>query len=308
MWDYDSLYNKAKYFVRKGLDHETPESAEIPLWCILSLELLARATLSRINPVLLADPREGSNILYALGFPGKKGPTSIPAKTVFIRCMTVCENFSEQEFDRCMEWLNWRNEDLHTGNMPFENLRTGRWLPDFFRICSILLEHNETDLEDFVGTSHTSQANEMLESLSREERKRAHKAVKEAREKFQQLEVSERLEKLKDGDAKLEKLLLRHKNCKRIKCPSCEGSACLVGDLIRSTTPKEEEGELTQDDVWLPKGIGCLCCTLKISGHAGVAVLEFGDQFVTKDYLDPKDYFEIEFDPADYFEPDYGND
>ena len=83
MWDYESIYNKAKYFVRKGLDHEEPESTEIPLWCILSLELLARATLSRINPALLADPRDGNNILSALGFPGKTAPVSVPAKTVF---------------------------------------------------------------------------------------------------------------------------------------------------------------------------------------------------------------------------------
>ncbi len=264
MWDYDSLYKKAKYFVRKGLDHEAPESPEIPLWCILSLELLARATLSRISPALLADPRDGNNILYALGFPGKTAPVSVPAKTVFVRCMVVCERFSEQEYNRCVEWLNWRNEDLHTGHMPFENLKTSIWLPDFFRICSILLEQNETDLDDFVGTSHISQATTMVESLSQEERAKAHETVREAREDFQELGISERLERIKLGGDKLQKILLRHKSCKQIRCPSCEGGAIVVGDLIRSTTPKDEEGELTQDDVWLPNAMGCYCCTLKI--------------------------------------------
>ena len=305
MWDYGSLYQKAKYFVRKGLDHEAPESPEIPLWCILSLELLARATLSRISPALLADPRAENNILYALGFPGKTVPVSVPANTVFVRCMAVCEKFSKQEYNRCVEWLNWRNEDLHTGRMPFENLKTSIWLPDFFRICSILLEQNETDLDDFVGTSHTSQATTMVESLSQEERAKTHEAVRESREDFQKLEISERLERIKRGADKLQEVLLRHNSGKQIKCPSCEGAAVVVGDLIRSTTPKFEEGELTQDDVWLPKAMGCYCCALKIRGHAGVAALGFGDQFVTKDYLDPKEYFEIEFDPADYLEPDY---
>ena len=305
MWDYGSLYQKAKYFVRKGLDHETPESPEIPLWYILSLELLARATLSRISPALLADPRDRNNILYALGFPGKTVPVSVPAKAVFILCMAVCEKFSKQEYNRCVEWLNWRNEDMHTGRMPFENLKTSIWLPDFFRICSILLEQNETDLDDFVGTSHTSQATTMVESLSQEERAKTHEAVRESREDFQKLGISERLERIKRGGDKLQEVLLRHKSGKQIKCPSCEGEAVVVGDLIRSTTPKYEEGELTQDDVWLPKAMGCYCCALKIRGHAGFAALGFGDQFVTKDYLDPKEYFEIEFDPADYFEPDY---
>ena len=237
MWGYDSLYNKAKYFVCKGLDHEVPESAEVPLWCILSLELLARATLSRISPALLADQRDGSNILYALGFPGKTAPVSVPAKTVFFRCMAVCEKFSELENKQCMEWMEWRNEDLHTGRMPFENLKASIWLPDFFRICSIFLEQNETGMDDFFGPVHTIQATKMVESLSKDERAKAHETVREARDKFQNLEVSERLEKLKRGGELEKQYLSENRGFKQIKCPSCEGGALVAGDLIRSTTP-----------------------------------------------------------------------
>ena len=29
---------------------------------------------------------------------------------------------------------------------------------------------------------------------------------------------------------------------------------------------------------------------------------------LSKFSLDPKEYYEIQFDPSDYFEPDYGNE
>ena len=68
MWDFQSLYTKSKAYVRKGLEHEDPDSPEIPLWCILALELLARAALSKVNPALLADPKDDINGSVCLRF------------------------------------------------------------------------------------------------------------------------------------------------------------------------------------------------------------------------------------------------
>lgn len=305
MWDYDSLYNKAKSFVRKGLDHEAPTSDEIPLWCILSLELLARATLSRTSPVLLADPKDEKNILFAVGFIGKKAPTSLPSNIVFSRCMTLCEQFSKEEYERCIEWMNLRNEELHTGHKPFGALKTSAWLPHFFRICSILIEHNKAEFDDFFGPRHAAQGKLMIESLSRDGWETAHALVREAKERFEEIEASERLKRMTEANDRLENFLKSNNGAKEVKCPSCGGKAFVVGELVRSTNAKEEGGELIQDDVWLPTLLGCPCCKLKIESHSLVAALGFGDQFVTKDLLDPIEYFDIEIDPSDFFEPQY---
>ena len=307
MWDYDSLYQKARAFVRKGLVHEVPDSAEVPLWCILALELLARATLSRINMALLADPKDDVNVLFACGFPSKKAPISIPAKTVFHRCVVVCEDFSEQDYRRCVEWLNWRNAELHTGSLPFEGLKTGVWLPDFYRICTIFLSLNETDLEDFVGTEHATTAKEMVESLSDQKKAEAHEEVRMKKEAFKALSVEERLERIRQGNGRA-KNSKYYEQSKEIKCPSCEGTALVFGGLVRSTTPKDDDGVLVQEDVWLPILLGCYCCGLTIEGHALVSALGFGDQFVTPDVLDPKDYYQIEFDPSEWYDPEYENE
>ena len=62
-WDSTLLYNKAKLYAERA--HSEPvESALFALWMSLALELLARAALSRIHPVLLADPREQDPIHY----------------------------------------------------------------------------------------------------------------------------------------------------------------------------------------------------------------------------------------------------
>ena len=308
MWNYDSLYKKAKFFVRKGLEHEEPHSTEVPLWCILSLELLARATLSRVNTALLAELRDEMSILTACGFPSKKAPSSVTAKGAFHRCVVVCEDFSEEDYKRCIEWLNWRNEELHTGSLPFDELKTSEWLPDFFRICNILLEKNETNLENFLGIKNSGTAEKMIESLSHQKRAYAHAEVKEKKAKFDALSVEDRLERIKQGSAKAKTPGSLRARSKEITCPSCEGVALVVGNLIRSTTPRDHKGQLVQDDIWLPTVLGCYCCGLKLDGHAYVSALGFGDQFLTKDVLDPKDYYEIEFAPYDSYEPDYYNE
>lgn len=308
MWDYESLYKKAKVYVRKALEHEQSASGEVPLWSILSLEFLARATLSRVNPALLADPRDGASVLHACGYPSKKAPTSVPAKTVFHRCVVVCEEFTEQDYNMCLEWLNLRNEELHTGELPFELLRTSSWLPDFFRICVKLLSQNESSLEDFVGPDHAPTATDMISALSAQKRSEAFASVQQKKSEFRNLGIEERLERIRDGKEHMKREYVLRSRGKEVSCPACEGSALVIGNLVRSTTPRDNEGEFVQDDVWLPAALRCWCCGLRFTEHAHVSALGFGDQFVTADVLDPKEYYDIQFDPSEYFESYYDNE
>ena len=207
-----------------------------------------------------------------------------------------------------MEWLNWRNEEFHTGSLPFEGLKTSIWLPDFFRICTILVKFIGAKLEEYVGTEHSSMAIELVESLSHQKRKDAHLEVKTKKAEFQALGVEERLERIKQGTAKAKGAWQLRARGKEVTCPSCEGVALVVGGAIRSTTPKDNDGELVQEDVWLPAALACFSCELRLKGHAYVAALGFGDQFVTTDVLDPKDYYDIQFDPSEYYQSEYANE
>ena len=307
MWDYESLFEKSKTFVLKGLNHEAPDSAEVPLWCIFALELLARATLSHIHPSLLADQKENIHILFACGFPSKTAPKSIPAMKVFQRCITICEDFSEQDYNQCMEWMNWRNEELHTGSSPFDELATSEWLPNYFRLCTILLDKSEKNLKDLVGDEHAVTAAEMIDALSEQVKIHARSLVKQQKHEFESLSTEDRLERIIEGGKRVKVITAARPDYKQIQCPTCEGNAILASKLIRSTVPKDREGTLVQEDVWLPSALGCPCCKLKIEGHSNVSALGLGDQFTTTDILDPKEYYAIEFDPSEDF-IEYGNE
>ncbi len=84
IWNYDDLFLKARLYMARAFK-EDRDSSLFSFWASLGLELLARSTLSKVHPSLLADPTQGDNILYACGFPGKNPPKSIPAKSVFSR-------------------------------------------------------------------------------------------------------------------------------------------------------------------------------------------------------------------------------
>lgn len=308
MWQSEDLFNKAAYLIGKGLNHEEPESDEVPFWSFIGLELLARAVLSRINTALLADPTDGNNILYACGFPSTKSPKSIPAKSVFHRCTTVCPNFTTKEYDQCLIWLNWRNEELHTAAFPFSQIKSSEWMPRFFQIVGILVENSDRTLADLIGAGNLDTAKSMIDALSAENKKVAYQIIKKAKGAFNELGVEERLKKIGDGKS------LRHTDQTfsgggyEIICPACEGPAYVYGDLIRLTNPRDDEGDLVRDAVSLPKKLKCFACNLTLDGHAMLHAIGEGDQYTRAVQLDPKEYYEIHFNEEDYFMSEYSND
>jgi|ERR1035437_6848764 len=128
-WSEDALYGKAKHYITKALE-ESLTSELHPLWTIVAMELLCRAALAHLNPVLLADPREGHNTLYACGISVAKVPRSIPAKALFERCRAVIAPAFTAEVERhCLRLVEMRNTELHTGKVTFAGLSNSEWLP-----------------------------------------------------------------------------------------------------------------------------------------------------------------------------------
>src|ERR1700678_2883633 len=100
-WDSDLLYEKAKLFAQRA-HNEPVESSIFAFWMSISLEILARAALAQIHPVLLADPREQDNIHYAFGINPKGLPKSIPAKALFARCSILVHGFTDKMSAHCL--------------------------------------------------------------------------------------------------------------------------------------------------------------------------------------------------------------
>ncbi len=69
-WSKDALLAKAQRYSELMLAYPH-DDWRFAFWSTLLLELLARAALSHISPVLLADPKDWNNAYHALGFSPK---------------------------------------------------------------------------------------------------------------------------------------------------------------------------------------------------------------------------------------------
>ncbi|MCK4486878.1 MAG: hypothetical protein KAU38_08970 [Desulfobacterales bacterium] len=304
MWSHKTLLEKSFLFASRAMDVEDRNSSIFPFWCALSLELIARSALAKVHSSLLADSQQNSDsVLFACGIPGIKSPKSIQTKQVFLRCNKLIENFTERDYKFSMLLMEKRNEELHTGATPFENWQHNEWLPEYYRVCQILLHYIEKELKDMFGEKEATAVEKMLKASLANKKEEAHKILNRQKETFSKLPITDRLEKIKNSQ-KLQprdyKALLRGKT---IDCPACEGSATIIGELIRSSNPRDEDGELVQNDLYLPEKLQCYSCGLFIEGYDYLQGIGLGETFQKKDVLDPMEYYEI--DPADYYEPDY---
>lgn len=162
-WTYEKLWMKGKNYIDQAFLQDR-ESEMFPFFAAIALEFVARATLAKVHPVLLAEPKEGENILYAFGFQKRPlyTPISIPTKLVLERCEVIVPNFTESEKVFCKEITVKRNEELHSGNLGFDNFPTKIWLSKYYRTLKILLEFQNKTLSDLLQKNEAEAAREMI--------------------------------------------------------------------------------------------------------------------------------------------------
>lgn len=305
MWSQSTLWDKSKIFVERAMEEEDRNSPLFPFWCALSLEVLARSTLAKVHSSLLADTQYNSDsVLYACGIPGIKSPKSIATKHVFLRCNRIIEKFTEGDYKFSMLMMEKRNEELHTGATPFSSWSHPNWLTDYFRVCEVLLDFIGKDLSDFVGMQEATTALKMLQASRANKKDEAFKLIKHKRVAFSELPITERLEKIKDSSVlRARDYRMRFRGIE-VDCPACEGAAVIVGEIIRSSNPRDEDGELIQIDQYLPEKLQCYSCELLLEGYEYLQGVGLGEPYQKRDILDPIEFYDI--DPKEYIdEHDY---
>jgi hypothetical protein len=93
-FDYDAIWLKAVAFINRALD-DADDFEERAFWAACCLELLAKAALTKISPVLIADINtDGNSLLIAAGLHEDSSTfVSVQAKTVFKRCQSLAKQF-----------------------------------------------------------------------------------------------------------------------------------------------------------------------------------------------------------------------
>jgi hypothetical protein len=304
-WKYELLWNKSK--VNSHTAHEQDkETLFFPLWCSIALETLSRATLSHVHPALLADPMKGSNLLYVFGYYNEKEPAkSVPVKTVFERLMKIVEKFTSKEYEICMNIMERRNGELHSGGNPFENYPTKVWLADYYRICDILLSFQKKKLSDWLPKDDAKIASEMIKKDYNKMKFTVSELIKEHKKLFFKKPETERKQFREKAD-KSYLYTLKTIYQSKVICPACKSKALISGEYARSNEPMLDGDEIVRKVSFLPTDFHCLGCELKLEGYDKLHAADLGGYISLEERYDPKEYYD--FDPTAYIEEDYGND
>ncbi|MEV0758006.1 hypothetical protein [Streptosporangium sp. NPDC050280] len=301
-YDHEALWIKAKLFINRAMDEDDARSFdEQALWASLSLELLAKAALARVSPLLIAEPTEdGTNLLMASGLiEGDARFTSVRAKTLFTRCHKVFKPFNLNE---AVHFSQARNEYLHGSGAGFMAIPPHAWWPKFWSLAAVLITALDKEVEEFVGTDRADIVANHLAQNSKNVEHRTEALIERAKQRLQQRREGTLPARVAaEWKAGLD-LTAGLSYSGTSSCPACDSIGVLEGDNISDTEVGYEQISEEDFDVLVTHTIdadyfSCPTCHLVLNGY----------ELLDQAKVDPS--FTVEGDPSDaYDEGDYGND
>jgi hypothetical protein len=283
-WSSDSLYNKSKLFAKRAHD-EPADSALFGFWMSLSLELLARAALAQIHPVLLADPKHQDNIHYAFGIVPENVPKSVQAKTVFARCSVFIQGFTDKMSGHCLIMADRRNSELHSGAAAFEGIDNSKWLPATYD------EHGRVAVEALRDRRDTI-------------KKDVQEKLAAARKFYAEQTLEWKTERTAKADPATDALVRSSRFARVCSCPACKNKAIVSGESVTRSPVKIDEalGTIKREVRVLPNLLRCPLCNLNLNGFQELNEAGVGEIYTIEEHVDPIDFFGI--DPEDYVDVD----
>lgn len=295
-WERDPLWAKARLFFGRAFNTQRDDPA-FGLWCSLGLELLARAALASVSPLLLArhDPAQ-KNLLHVV-HKEIASPQSISANLVFNLCSQIFPAFSKEDCKVALALLNRRNEELHSGAAAFDEYRPSHWLAGFYHACKSLTTVLKETLADLFGEDEAEFAERLL-AENRDNLKgevlsaiAAHKKVFSTKEPDEQKAAKAQAEELAR-----ELSTRRHHG---VVCPACGCTATLQGRPFgKEHLTHEEDGVIVVRQAVSPTEFSCSACGLKIATNAALETAGLGDHYTRMTTCSPEDYYGL-IDPDD---------
>lgn len=304
-WTQDVLWKKAILYLQRAISLPR-EGAEFGLFAAVSIEFLGRSALASVHPSLLADSG-GDNILYACNVGNIKNPRSVPAKTVFLRCQSVIEAFTEADFGSVMLVIEMRNEEVHSGGLPFEMLEPGKWLPGYFRAGKKLVEYQGRTIENWLGNEEAKVASSVLREAETTLISKMKKLVSAHATISEGQSVEERVAKQALMDEAVAATRWRQSR-KTVSCPACKSKCLLSGEVVRRSEPVlDEDEEICVEVTVLPTMLECCYCSLKLASNDELSVVDLGGLFTFQECTPAIEYYRQ--DVEDYYGgEEYNND
>lgn len=307
----EAFVDKARLFVGE-MNAQRAESWQQRLWAALSLEMIARAALGHISPVLLVPAQKWENLLYALGNGDTPvGPPAIPTAQVLERLHKLIPNFGKDTLSFCQSLTHSRNLTLHSARLEPEMQHGDDWLQRFYRACHMLLESMECQISDVFPNPESIEHS--IQSLRDATEKSVQSEINEYRVRWFEKTKSERAKLVSESTDWAERSVGHV-----VKCPSCQSRSLVKGDRISPVQIEvTEEDHIISRQTMLPSSFKCIACGLKISGYSRLLACDLGSQFTKKVVSSAAQYFGLydedeardlvygELEEDGEYEPDY---
>lgn len=291
-WSSDALLTKATRYAELMLEQDRDEWL-FGFWSALCLEMVLRGAVANVSPVLLADGKDWSNTLFALGkkgLTGKLSPKSIDISEVMTRIEAIIPEFNREAANFCTLHIQRRNAELHSGALPFDDLKTSAWLPQFYAACSLLLSSQGSSIKVVFGADEAKTAETLIEALKDE----AAKSVKGTINAHKTIWIEKTAEEREKLTKQAETVSLRVYG-HRTKCPACDNVALIYGSPAGAESSGYKDGLIVVRQPMLPASFECKACGLKIVGYSKLNACGLGGTFTATSYTDPVEYFEDDF-------------
>jgi hypothetical protein len=299
-YDHEALWTKAKLFINRAMDSDGKPFDEQAIWAALSLELLAKAALARVSPLLIAVPtEEGVNLLIAAGL--VEGParfTSVPAKTLLARCHKAFKPFNDKQAQIIM---NARNDYLHGARPGFTEMPPDAWWPRYWAQTAVLVNAMDRVISDLVGHTRAAVVEAYLAKNAQNIEHRVEMLIERARQRLSLSQAGTLPAHLAAEWSRPANLNAGLSHSTAELCPACGDMGLLEGDHVIDAEPHYEQVSVDDFDAWMDLRVAadyfsCENCRLVLDGYELLEQAELSVEFeATGDY-------------AEYIGDDYGND
>jgi transcription elongation factor Elf1 len=188
----------------------------------------------------------------------------------------------------CEVLSNCRNEELHSGGLPFETLPKD-WLSRFYSTCHVFLSFQKRSLLDFLGEDEAVAAKRMIEASQQQVLEKVRKSISAHKTTFEEKNPKEKKALLGKSDSSAK--LMAYQGGHRVTCPACGAKSWVTGEKVRGQETKFEKTQIVERTAMLPTRFECIACGLKLTGHAELHVAGIGGQFTRSRSYDPFSYY-----------------
>lgn len=302
--DHKAFYDKSARHIEAAFKRKSEGDIDgYILSAALSLEHLAKATLSKISPFLIIRHNCPESLLIAsqqkskINNKGKEVPIqaseikTIGAAEAYRKIAVIISGFSINNEKICQSVAQVRNTEAHSG-APISKSLESHWEGSYLDACSVILDCYGSDLSQWNEQAEREYTSIIIQAtIKRHEEtiKKVEDAVNRARverKRISHTEIKRRSEKSRDF-----KFSEEHPEYWKLKCPICSELAHVAGNETFSSIMDyliaHEKGNYThsREKEFFPSRFHCAVCKLRLNSEEEVRATNFFGTRIIRDNI-----------------------